>query len=70
MGRSANSIAEHGASAAQSTQILAGQVAHQAYFLATMDVFWLAAVLTGITIPFIWMTRRTMLGGASAESGH
>ena len=57
----------HGASAAQATAGLLGQIIHQAYFLATIDLFRISAWLLIVLIPLIWLTRPARgTGGAAA----
>lgn len=64
-----HALQEHGASVQQSFAVLAHQVAHQAYFLATVDLFRVSAWITAALIPIVWLTRPAInRGGAHAAS--
>ena len=52
------SLQAHGATMEQSVAILMQQVAHQAIFLATVDIFRVSAFLALALVPLIWLTRR------------
>jgi len=41
------------------------QVGGQAYLLATIDIFRVAAILMVLLIPTIWVTSKAMAGGGS-----
>ena len=58
----------HGQSLAQSAATLSHEVIHQAYFLATMDVFQLSGWVTVALIPMVWLTKRAMSGAGSAPA--
>jgi DHA2 family multidrug resistance protein len=62
-----SNLQAHGASISQATAGLFGQFVHQAYFLATLDLFRISAVVIVALIPLIWFTRRALgAGGAAA----
>jgi DHA2 family multidrug resistance protein len=59
---------DFGLSAQQSVGALANQVVNQAYTRAALDLFWLFGVLSMVMIPLIWITRRSMSGGAAVAA--
>ncbi|MES1158453.1 MAG: DHA2 family efflux MFS transporter permease subunit [Terricaulis silvestris] len=63
-----HALQERGASAQQSIASLIGQIVHQSYYVATMDLFRLSAWCIFALIPLIWLTKRTRGGGAHAAA--
>lgn len=60
-------LQQHGATMAQAAAALGRQVTHQAYFLASVDLFRISAWITFALIPIVWMTRKALSsGGATA----
>jgi len=57
-----------GLSRSQSIGALAAQVTNQAYTLAAVEIFWLFAVLSAVMIPLIWISRRSLAGGAAVAA--
>ena len=53
-------LQQHGVTAAQAAAALMQQVVHQAYFLATMDLFRMSAWLMLALIPLVWLTSRAV----------
>lgn len=62
-------LQERGMSVAQSAAVLGQQISHQAYFLATMELFRVSAILSFILVPFIWLTRpaKAQKGAVAAD---
>ena len=58
-------LQHHGASLQQAIAVLGNQVGHQAVFLATMDIFTVAGVLTAALIGLVWLTS-----SARSQGGH
>jgi MFS transporter, DHA2 family, multidrug resistance protein len=58
-----------GLSATQATAAVYRQLVNQSYLLASTDLFWLSAVLSGALIVLLWTTRRpaTPAGPAAAD---
>ena len=50
----------------RATAALTRQLVGQAYLLATTDLFWLSAVLSGSVIALVWLTRKPVGGGGAA----
>ena len=40
----------------------------QAYTVAALDIFWLFGALSVIMAPLIWLTRRSLAGGAPVSA--
>ena len=57
-----------GASAKQALGALNQQVVNQAYTVAALDIFWLFGVLSALMAPLIWLTRRSLAGGAPVSA--
>jgi MFS transporter, DHA2 family, multidrug resistance protein len=59
----------HGASFQRAIAVLGNQVAHQAFFLATMDIFQAAAAISAGLIAIVWLTNpaRSQAGHAAAS---
>jgi DHA2 family multidrug resistance protein len=47
---------------------LARQVENQAYTVSALELFWLFGLLSVVMIPLIWLTRRSVSGGAAAAA--
>ncbi len=58
-------LQDQGATAAQAAAALMQQVIHQAFFLATLDLFRLSGWITILLIPVVWLTRRAKGGGGA-----
>ena len=58
----------HGLSAGQALGALARQVENQAYTLAAVEIFWLFGVLSILMVPLIWLTRKSLSGGAAVAA--
>ena len=52
----------------QSVGVLARQIQTQAYTMAALDLFWLAGWLSLLMVPLIWLSRRSMSGGATVAA--
>jgi len=63
-----NGLQQHGASQGQSFAAMFQQVLHQAYFLATVDLFRLSALITVALIPLIWLTSAARSRGGPAAA--
>ena len=62
-------LQHHGATQAQAFAAMMQQVLHQAYFLATVDLFRISAFVTIALVPLIWLTGRAVSrGGAHAAA--
>ena len=59
-----HALRQSGLSAQQSVGALAQQVTNQASTLAAVELFWLFGVLSAVMIPLIWLSRRSVAGGA------
>jgi DHA2 family multidrug resistance protein len=57
-----------GLSAQQALMAVTNQVVSQAYLLATVDLFRIAAILMVILVPSIWLTQKALANGASAPA--
>jgi DHA2 family multidrug resistance protein len=57
-----------GLSAQQALAAVTNQVVGQAYLLATVDIFRVAAFLMMILVPAVWVTSRATAGGGSAHA--
>ena len=57
-----------GLSAQQALGALARQVENQAYTLAAVELFWLFGVLSILMVPLIWITRKSLSGGATVAA--
>ena len=57
-----------GLSAAQATAAVYRQLVNQSYLLATTDLFWLSAMLSGALIALLWTTRRPAAQDAPAAA--
>ena len=44
------------------------QLVGQAYLLSTIELYWAFALMTGIMILFVWLTKRAKGGQAAAAS--
>jgi DHA2 family multidrug resistance protein len=62
-------LQQHGATAAQAGAALMQQVIHQAFFLATVDLFRLSAWITLALLPIVWLTRKSVNQGVHAAGG-
>jgi len=63
-------LQQHGASASQAMAAMMQQVIHQAYFLATIDLFRISAWITIALIPIVWLTTKAVRqDGAHAAGG-
>ncbi len=62
-------LQQHGASAAQAMAAMMQQVIHQAYFLATVDLFRVSAWITLALIPIVWLTSRAIRQEGHAAGG-
>ncbi len=62
-------LQQHGASASQAMAAMMSQVLHQAYFLATMDLFRVSAWITLGLIPIVWLTTKAFNQGGQAAGG-
>jgi len=58
-----HALEQHGATASQSFAAMFQQVLHQAYFLATVDIFRMSAFVTVALIALIWLTGPARTGG-------
>lgn len=67
--RALHDLQQHGASAAQAMGAMMQQVVHQAYFLATIDLFRISAWITLALIPIVWLTTRALSQGGHAAGG-
>ena len=54
-----------GLSAEQGIGALAQQVTSQASTFAAVELFWLFGLVTLAMIPFIWLAKRSVAGGAA-----
>jgi DHA2 family multidrug resistance protein len=63
-----HTLQQHGATTAQAFGSMTQQVVHQAYFLATMDLFRVNALLTFALLPFIWLTKPARSQGHTAAA--
>jgi DHA2 family multidrug resistance protein len=54
-----------GLSSQQALAAITNQVGGQAYLLATIDLFRVAAILMALMIPLVWVTSKAMAGGAT-----
>jgi MFS transporter, DHA2 family, multidrug resistance protein len=61
-------LQKHGLDAQQALGALARQVENQAYTLAAVELFWLFGVLSILMIPLIWVTRKSLSGGAAVAA--
>jgi DHA2 family multidrug resistance protein len=61
-------LQHQGASASQAAAGLMQQVLHQAYFLATVDLFRMSAWITLALIPLVWLTTKAVSGGGGAHA--
>jgi MFS transporter, DHA2 family, multidrug resistance protein len=52
-----------GLTAQQATAVVVRQLTGQSYLLAVDDLFWLSAVLCGVLIALVWLTRRPSAPG-------
>ncbi|MBS0384313.1 MAG: DHA2 family efflux MFS transporter permease subunit [Proteobacteria bacterium] len=59
-------LQQHGANASQAMAAMMQQVVHQAYFLATVDLFRASAWITLALIPIVWLTSKALSGGHAA----
>ncbi|HVZ99643.1 MAG TPA: DHA2 family efflux MFS transporter permease subunit [Caulobacterales bacterium] len=66
--RALHALEQQGASFAEATAALAHQVAHQAVYLATLDLFRLSAWVTLGLVPLIWLTKRAVGRGRTAAA--
>ena len=57
-----------GLSAQQAMAVVTQQAAHQAYLLASIEIFRVSAWLLVLLIPCVWFTRRTMANGEVAAA--
>jgi len=62
-------LQQHGASASQAMAAMMQQVIHQAYFLATMDLFRVSAWITLALIPIVWLTAKALRQEGHAAGG-
>jgi DHA2 family multidrug resistance protein len=67
-GQALSRLHTQGLSAPQSVGALAQQVTNQAYTLAAVEIFWLFGVLSAVMIPLIWISRRSLAGGAAVAA--
>jgi DHA2 family multidrug resistance protein len=65
---SIHALMQQGATASQAFAALVREVAHQATFMAAIDIFRVSAFLTVILIGMIWLTRKPQKLGASAHA--
>ena len=68
-GTALHDLQSHGASASQALAAMMNQVLHQAYFLATMDLFRVSAWITLALIPIVWLTTKALNQGGHAAGG-
>ncbi len=68
-GAALHELQQRGASASQASAAMMQQVIHQAYFLATMDLFRVAAWITLALIPIVWLTTRALRQESQAAGG-
>ena len=61
-------LQRQGLSAQQALGALARQVENQAYTLAAVELFWLFGVLSIVMVPLIWITRKSLSGGAAVAA--
>lgn len=61
-------LQSHGASLQQAGAALYQQIAHQAFFLASIDLFRISAWATLVLIPIVWLTRRSTPSGSVAAA--
>jgi DHA2 family multidrug resistance protein len=59
---------ETGLSMAQAVGAVTQTVVKQAYMMAALDFFWASAVVSLLLIPVVWLTRRSISGGAQAAA--
>ena len=52
----------------QAMAVVTQQAAHQAYLLASIEIFRVSAWLLVLLIPCVWFTRRTMANGEVAAA--
>jgi len=57
-----------GLSAQQALAAVTNQVGGQAYLLATIDIFRVAAILMVLLIPLVWVTSKAMAQGGTAHA--
>jgi DHA2 family multidrug resistance protein len=57
-----------GLSAQQAFAAVTNQVISQAYLLATVDLFRIAAFLMVILVPAVWLTQKALAGGGTAHA--
>jgi MFS transporter, DHA2 family, multidrug resistance protein len=57
-----------GLSMQQALAAVTQQVTGQAYLLATVDIFRVAAILMVLLIPLVWVTAKAMAGGGTAHA--
>jgi DHA2 family multidrug resistance protein len=67
-GQALSGLRHAGLSAQQALGALAQQVENQASTVAALDLFWLFGVLSMIMIPLIWLTQRSVAGGATVAA--
>jgi DHA2 family multidrug resistance protein len=67
-GQALHALQQHGASLPQAIAVLGNQVVHQAFFLATMDIFQTSAIVTFSLIAIVWLTSPARSQGGAAAS--